>query len=52
MCDAYAKKHTNIRVLHKPNGGLTSAWKVGLGLAIGEYTGSVDSDDWIRSGYV
>ena len=21
MCDAYAKKHTNIRVLHKPNGG-------------------------------
>lgn len=47
MCDAYAKKHTNIRVLHKPNGGLTTAWKAGLALATGEYTGFVDSDDWI-----
>lgn len=47
MCDAYAKKYENIRVHHKANGGLTSAWKAGLALATGEYTGFVDSDDWI-----
>lgn len=47
MCDTYAKKYENIRVHHKANGGLTSAWKAGLALATGEYTGFVDSDDWI-----
>ena len=47
MCDTYAKKYENIRVHHKANGGLTSAWKAGLALASGEYTGFVDSDDWI-----
>ena len=47
MCDAYAKEHGNIRVYHKPNGGLTSAWKAGLTLATGQYVGFVDSDDWI-----
>lgn len=47
MCDAYGEKYENIRVYHKPNGGLTTAWKAGLMLATGEYTGFVDSDDWI-----
>ena len=47
MCDDYAGKHGNIRVHHKPNGGLTSAWKAGLTLATGKYVGFVDSDDWI-----
>ncbi len=47
ICDAYASQYEQIRVCHKENGGLTSAWKAGLALAIGEYTGFVDSDDWI-----
>ena len=47
LCDRYAEEHTNIRVHHKPNGGLTSAWKAGLELAGGSYIGFVDSDDWI-----
>ncbi len=47
LCDRYAKDYTNIRVHHKPNGGLTSAWKAGLELARGAYIGFVDSDDWI-----
>lgn len=47
MCDAYAEKYGNVRVHHKPNGGLTTAWKAGLTLASGKYVGFVDSDDWI-----
>ena len=47
LCDAYASRHEQIQVCHKKNGGLTSAWKAGLALASGKYTGFVDSDDWI-----
>lgn len=47
ICDAYAEKAENIRVIHKQNGGLTSAWKAGVLEANGTYFGFVDSDDWI-----
>lgn len=47
ICDAYAKKDERIKVFHKENGGLTSAWKAGLKLASSNYVGFVDSDDWI-----
>lgn len=47
LCDAYASRYDQIQVCHKENGGLTSAWKAGLVLASGKYTGFVDSDDWI-----
>ena len=47
MCDEYGKQHANVRVLHKENGGLTSAWKAGSELAKGNYIGYVDSDDFI-----
>lgn len=47
ICDEYAKKDERIRVIHKPNGGLTSAWKAGAEAADGLYLGFVDSDDWI-----
>ena len=49
ICDAYAAKDNRVRVLHKPNGGLMSAWKHGLAAANGEWIGFVDSDDWIDS---
>ena len=49
MCDSYAKKYPQkVVVLHKENGGLTSAWKAGSKLARGRYTGYVDSDDYIN----
>lgn len=48
MCDAYAAKDTRVKVVHKPNGGLTSAWKRGSQEASGEYIGYVDSDDFIE----
>lgn len=47
MCDAYAEQYENIIVHHKPNGGLTSAWKAGVQQATGNLVGFVDSDDWI-----
>ncbi len=49
LCDAYAGKDERIKVLHKENGGLTSAWKAGLASATGSYVGFVDSDDWIEA---
>ncbi len=47
MCDALAKEDSRIRVIHKENGGLSSARNAGLDAMTGEYVGFVDSDDWI-----
>lgn len=47
MCDAWAKKDSRIKVIHKPNGGLSDARNAGMAIASGMYMGFVDSDDWI-----
>lgn len=47
MCDEWAKKDARIRVIHKANGGLSSARNAGIDVAKGEYIGFVDSDDYI-----
>lgn len=47
MCDAWAKKDSRIKVVHKKNGGLSSARNAGLDVANGEYICFVDSDDFI-----
>lgn len=48
ICDAYAEKDPRIRVIHKKNGGLSSARNAGLDVSNGQYLGFVDSDDWIE----
>jgi len=49
ICDAYAGKFDFIDVIHKKNGGLSSARNVGIKAATGEYIMFVDSDDLIHS---
>lgn len=47
ICDRYAEKDTRVRVVHKENGGLSSARNAGLAVAAGRYVTFVDSDDKI-----
>lgn len=49
ICDAYAAKDSRVRVIHKSNGGLSSARNAGIEAADGEYLSFVDSDDWIEA---
>lgn len=48
ICDEYAKKDDRIIVIHKPNGGVSSARNAGLNRAKGKYIGFVDPDDYIE----
>jgi len=45
LCDEFQQKDSRFRVLHKKNGGLSSARNAGIRLAKGEYIAFVDSDD-------
>lgn len=49
ICDDYAKKDGRIKVIHKDNGGVSSARNVGIDSSAGEYIMFVDSDDSIDS---
>lgn len=48
ICDEYAERDKRIKVIHKPNGGLSSARNSGIDIASGEYIAFVDSDDFIH----
>ena len=52
ICDCYAKKNDNIRVLHKINGGLSDARNAGLKVAKGDYVTFIDSDDYVHPFYL
>lgn len=47
LCDRLAGEDERIRVLHKENGGSSSARNLGISYAQGEYVGFVDSDDYV-----
>lgn len=48
ICDSWAKNDSRIRVIHKKNGGVSSARNAGLRMAGGDWISFVDSDDWIH----
>lgn len=52
LCDALQQKDERIRVLHKENGGLSSARNAGIRFAKGEYILFVDSDDYIAENMI
>lgn len=52
ICDEYEKMDSRVRVLHKENGGLSSARNLGMAAARGELFCFVDSDDWLDPNFV
>lgn len=48
ICDKLAESDSRISVIHKENGGLSSARNCGIDNAVGEYLMFVDSDDYIE----
>ena len=52
MCEAFAENDSRIKVIHKENGGLSSARNAGLDIAQGEYVCFVDSDDYVAENYL
>ena len=48
ICDEYAKKDSRVKVVHKENGGVSSARNTGIDVSTGEFIMFFDSDDWIE----
>ena len=48
ICDEYQERDSRFRVIHKKNGGQSSARNEALDVATGEYISFVDSDDWLE----
>lgn len=52
MCDKYAELYEKVSVVHKKNGGLSSARNAGILIAEGEYIIFPDPDDWVEKDYL
>ncbi|MBQ7775939.1 MAG: glycosyltransferase [Lachnospiraceae bacterium] len=49
ICDEYAARDSRIRVIHKPNTGVSDTRNTAIRQATGTYLQFLDSDDWITS---
>lgn len=52
ICDEYASSDSRVKVVHKSNGGVSSARQAGMDQAVGEYFIHIDSDDWADSDWL
>lgn len=52
ICDEYAKKDKRVKVIHKPNGGVSSARNSGVKTATGKLLSFIDSDDYIDKNFI
>lgn len=52
ICDKYVEKYDYISVIHKENGGLSSARNAGIRKSKGNYIWFIDSDDYIKEGSI
>ncbi len=52
ICDEFGKTDSRVKVIHKENGGLSSARNSGIRIAIGDYIAFVDSDDYVKENYI
>lgn len=52
ICDGYKKIDQRITVIHKENGGLSSARNAGIDICKGEYISFIDSDDYISEYFI
>ena len=52
ICDEYAKKDKRIIVIHKKNGGVSSARNAALNIAKGDYICFLDGDDALKVNYI
>ena len=52
ICDEYSNKDKRIKVIHKENGGVSSARNMGIDNATGKYVCFVDSDDIVHPDYI
>ena len=51
ICDEIATKDERIKVIHKTNGGLSSARNEGMKKTTGNYICFIDGDDYVREDY-
>lgn len=52
LCDEYAQRYENIKVVHRKNGGLGIARNTGIENATGNYIAFVDGDDFIGRDHI
>lgn len=52
ICDEWVARDSRIRVIHKPNGGVSSARNAGMAVATGIYITFCDSDDYLEPDYL
>ncbi|MBQ8184492.1 MAG: glycosyltransferase family 2 protein [Lachnospiraceae bacterium] len=52
VCDALAREYEQVWVIHKENGGVSSARNAGIAGARGKYVAFVDSDDYVEPDYL